>query len=316
MSSRHLVDPELLAVIDRWPTVRFTRETLPALRENLAATYDSRKEDGLPISVERRLVATAAGSPDVSLILYRPQPVPENLPALFYIHGGGYVSGSAAMMAAQHRSLAADLKCLVVAVDYRLAPETSHPGPLEDCYSGLRWLWSSAHKLGIDATRIAICGNSAGGGLAAALTQLVRDRSEFSVAFQYLLNPMLDDRTGVTDEPNPYTGEFVWTREHNRFGWSALLGREPGGDDVSAYAAPARARDLSRLPPCFISVGSLDLFLDECLDYARRLLRAGVPTELHVYPGAFHGSSMVPDAAISIRAERHGREALRRALKI
>jgi acetyl esterase/lipase len=199
-------------------------------------------------------------------------------------------------------------------VDYRLAPETPHPGPVEDCYAALKWLYTHADELGVDPKRIAIGGASAGGGLAAALGLLTRDRGEVPLVFQLLIYPMLDDRTVTTTDPHPYTGEFIWTAEANRFGWRSLLGQEPGGPDVSPYAAAARAESLAGLPSTFISVGALDLFLEEDIEYARRLIRAGVPTELHVYPGAYHGFNLTADAQVSQVAARDQLAALKRAL--
>ncbi len=165
----------------------------------------------------------------------------------------------------------------------------------------------------MDPTRIAIGGRSAGGGLSAGLALLTHDRSEIPLIFQLLISPMLDDRTGTATEPHPYAGEFIWTPEATCFGWTALLGQEPGGPDVSPYAAAARAEHLEGLPPTFLSVGALDLFLEEDLEYARRLIRAGVPTELHVYPGAFHGFDTVEGAKVSQSAARDRLDALARA---
>ena len=196
----------------------------------------------------------------------------------------------------RNQSLASELGCVVVSVDYRLAPETPHPGPIEDCYAALKWMHAHADELGIDPARIAVGGESAGGGLAACLALLARDRGEIPLVFQLLIYPMLDDRTVTEAEPHPFAGAFIWTRDSNRFGWTSLLGCEPGGDEVSPYAAASRATDLKGLPPTFIAVGSLDLFLEEDLEYTRRLLRAGVSTELHIYPGAYHAFNMVPDA--------------------
>ncbi|MGI4744811.1 MAG: alpha/beta hydrolase, partial [Janthinobacterium lividum] len=235
-------------------------------------------------------------------------------PALLHLHGGGYVAGAARGQDAAHASLAAELGCVIASVDYRLAPESPHPGPVEDAYAGLKWLYDEARTLGVDRTRIAVGGESAGGGLAAALALLARDRDEVPIVFQHLIYPMLDDRTGTLGEPHPSAGEFIWTPEFNRFGWASLLGHEPGLPTTSPYAAPARAVDLSRLPPAFISVGALDLFIDEDIEYARRLIRAGVPTELHVFPGAFHGFDMVPTARTAAVARNRSRAALRRAL--
>jgi acetyl esterase/lipase len=156
-------------------------------------------------------------------------------------------------------------------------------------------------------------GESAGGGLAAALALLARDRGEYELAFQHLIYPMIDDRTCIAN-PNPFTGEFVWTSENNCFGWSALLGAPPGLGPISPYAAPARATDLAGLPPTFISAGALDLFLEENIEYGRRLLRAGVPVEMHVYPGGFHGFDWHPTATIAKAARRDSLAALARAL--
>jgi acetyl esterase/lipase len=173
-------------------------------------------------------------------------------------------------------------------------------------------VYTHAEELGVDRTRIAIGGASSGGGLAAALGLLARDRGEVPLVFQLLIYPMLDDRT-VTTRVNPYTGEFVWTADANRFGWTALLGKEPGGAEVSPYAAAARAESLEGLPPTFIGVGSLDLFLDEDLEYAHRLMQVGVPTELHVYPGAFHWFDSVQDAAVTQEFIHDQMNALKRA---
>lgn len=199
-------------------------------------------------------------------------------------------------------------------MDYRLAPETPHPGPVEDCYAALRWLYTHTSELAVDSTRIAIGGASAGGGLTAALGLLTRDRGEVPLAFQLLIYPMLDDRTVTRADTHPFTGEFIWTAQANRFGWKALLGQEPGGPAISPYAAAARAEHLEGLPSTFISVGALDLFLEEDLEYARRLIRAGVPIELHVYPGAYHGFNMVSNAQVSQAFTRDLLAALKRGL--
>jgi len=234
--------------------------------------------------------------------------------AYLHIHGGGYVIGSADMTAPQSKAIAAALGCFVVSVDYRLAPETAFPGAVEDCYAALKWLHGQAAALGVDPTRIAIGGESAGGGLAAALAVLARDRGEVAVCFQCLTYPMIDDRTVTRPDPHPFVGHHLWTPTQNRFGWAALLGRDPGGDDVSPYAAAARTPDLAGLPPALIVVGALDLFLEEDIEYARRLMRAGVPTELHVYPGAYHGFDLTPGAAVSQAMVRDRMNALDRAL--
>jgi triacylglycerol lipase len=218
------------------------------------------------------------------------------------MHGGGFVLGMPEINDASNRALALAHGCVVASVDYRLAPETRYPGALEDCYAALAWLHLQAGALGIDAAHIAIGGESAGAGHAALLALLARDRGEYPICFQLLDSAMLDDRTGSGENPHPVCGEFVWTAQHNRFGWRALLGTEPGGPQVPARAVPARYADLSGLPPAFIAIGALDLFLEENLEYARRLARARVPVELHVIPGAFHGFGFGGDVAPQSRA--------------
>lgn len=317
MTSRHLVDPELLPFLDQFPGFTLTRETLPLLRAGMAAQAAQGPEASASPDMDRaeRRVPGPQGAPEVRVLVYTPRGAPGPRPALLHIHGGGYILGTPDMSDAQNRLLAKEIDCVVVSVDYRLAPDTPFPGPVEDCYAALKWLHASAAELGVDAGRIAIGGESAGGGLAAALGLLARDRGEVPVAIQMLNFPMIDDRTGASADLNPYVGEFVWTPESNQFGWASLLGRAPGGDDVSPYAAPARAENLAGLPPTFIAVGALDLFLEENIEYARRLMRAGVPTELHVYPGAYHGFPWAVDARVTKAFRRDYTEALRHALR-
>jgi triacylglycerol lipase len=310
-ASLHLVDPDLRDLLDRFPSVE---QTLAALLNLTRAEQPLVPDGDETVEVIACAAPGPAGAPDVALLLYRPRHRQAPLPCVLHMHGGGYVFGAAATDAAQHRTIAAALGCCVVSVDYRLAPETPFPGAIEDCYAALTWLCAEARALGVDPARIGVMGESAGGGLAAALALLARDRGGPALAFQHLIYPMIDDRTGAGAGAHPYTGAFVWTPQHNQCGWSALLGVAPGSPGVSAYAAAARARDLSGLPPTFISTGALDLFLEEDIEYARRLTRAGVPVELHVYPGAFHGFDYDPSAAISIAARRDSHDALSRAL--
>lgn len=314
MSSHHLVDPELQSLLEVYLTDGVSAGNLAENRSSRAALVDAAPpppDDG--VRREDRTVPGRAGDPDVPLIVYTP-PVPGPRPALLHIHGGGYVMGQAAASDLVNRGFALALGCTVVSVDYRLAPETTHPGPVEDCYAALTWLHDHADELGVDPARIGIKGESAGGGLAAALALVARDRGGPAVAVQVLIYPMIDDRTVTSDDPHPLTGEFVWDAGSNRFGWESLLGEAPGGPDVPAYAAASRALDLTGLPPTFLAVGALDLFLEEDLDYARRLTRAGVPVELHVYPGAYHAFYYAEDAAVTKRANRDITEALLRAL--
>jgi acetyl esterase/lipase len=314
MTSRHLVDPELADALETSPMLDFSAETLPLIRAGVLEMSAQLAASAPAPQIRRRerFIPGPQGAPEIRVLVYAPEEG-DARPAYLQIHGGGYVIGAADMGEIQNRLLAQELGCVVVAVDYRLAPETAFPGNLEDCYAALKWLHDEAGSLGVDAARIAIGGESAGGGLAAGLALLARDRGEVPIVHQHLIYPMIDDRPEA--EPHPYTGEFIWSRAQNHVGWSALLGRSPGGPDVSPYAAPARAENLAGLPPAFITVGALDLFLEQDLDYARRLTRAGVPVELHVYPGAYHGFDIAAEARVAHTHARDRLAALRHALR-
>lgn len=318
MDTRKLVDPALLPVLDAFPTVALSDELLAPMREaeRFAQFPLMLSPEAERVEKSVRKAPGPSGAPEITLTIYRPSTADAPLPCIYHIHGGGYVGGGAAQLEPLHKQAAADLLCIIVSVDYRLAPEHRFPAAIEDCYAGLAWTSANADALGINRDRIGVMGESAGGGLAAALALLARDRGEYALAFQHLIYPMIDDRTCVAAEPNPIAGEFIWTPHNNRFGWSALLGHEPGRDGVSPYAAAARASDLSRLPPAFIACPTLDLFIDENVTYAQRLMRAGVAVELHVYPGGFHGFDIFgADAPISVQARADSRRALTRALR-
>lgn len=312
MSSRHLVDPELLPLLEAFPSMELTVAALPAFRAQMDAQFVSAPLPSIPVAVNEVKISVF-GAPDVRGLLFTPEMrTSPATPSVLHMHGGAYIIGRPEISYANLLETAHALGCVILSVDYRLAPETPFPGPLDDCYAALGWLHANAARLDIDAARIAVMGESAGGGLAAALALLARDRGEYPIAFQLLDSPMIDDRTCIRP-PHPVTGEYVFTPESNRFGWRCLLGAEPGSNGVSPYAAAARAEDLSGLPPAFIATGALDLFLDENIDYAARLARAGVAIELHVYPGAPHGFALAADAAITRAATRDKRDALRRA---
>jgi acetyl esterase/lipase len=222
-------------------------------------------------------------------------------PALYYVHGGGMIVGSLDLYEPLVRDLVSASGVPALAVDYRLAPEHPHPTPMQDCYAGLVWLAEHAADLGVDPARIAIMGDSAGGGLAAATTLLARDHGGPALARQILFYPMLDDRT---TSPDPALVPFLtWTYEDNVTGWNALLGELRGTDEVPAFAAPARAFDVSGVPPTYMDVGELDIFRDEDIEYARRLAASGTPVELHVHPGVPHAfEAFAPRADVSRRA--------------
>jgi acetyl esterase/lipase len=221
--------------------------------------------------------------------------------AVLYVHGGGMILGSVDLYDPMVASYVSETGVPMLSVDYRLAPENPHPAPVEDCYTALRWLADHAGELGADPSRVGVMGDSGGGGLAAAVALLARDRGGPHLARQVLVYPMLDDRTTV---PDPELVAFMtWTYDDNFTGWSALVGDAVGGPEVSPAAAPARATDLAGLPPTYMEVGELDIFRDEDVEYAQRLAAAGVPTELHVHPGAPHGfDQMGPGCDLTRRA--------------
>jgi acetyl esterase/lipase len=274
-----------------------TAENLP----NIHAMIKKFVRPALPTPpIEEKTIPGSSGQPDVPVLLIVPKKDGKIRPGVVFIHGGGYILGSAMGEAAQAQNLAAELDCVVVSVDYRLAPETRFPGSLEDNYAALRWIYKNAAQLGVDRKRIAVVGGSAGGGHAAMLAIAARDRGEFPLCYQVLCYPMLDDHTGSTRMPPPFIGTYGWSAANNKLGWASLLGIEPGGASAPKGAVPARVEDVSGLPPTFIGVGSLDLFVDEDMTFAQRLVRAGVQTKLLVVPGAFHAfEGVVPNARIS-----------------
>ena len=312
------LDPELRVVLEAFPTTgAVDLNNIPAARAKMRKLFTALQAT-VPavegVTSQDQSVPGPQSDPTVRVRIYQPHDRPSILPALLWIHGGGYVMGDIEQDDRLMKQLVKRIGGVAVSVDYRLPPEHPFPAPVEDCYAGLQWLFAHAGDLGVDPSRIAIGGASAGGGLAAGLALLARDRGEVQVAFQLLIYPMIDDRN-VTPASYAITDPRVWHRESNRLGWKAYLGRDGGGDDVSPYAAAARATDLTHLPPAYIPVGALDLFIDENIEYAQRLIQAGVPTELHVYPGAFHGfDAFAPSAAVSKQFKAERDNALKRAL--
>ena len=238
--------------------------------------------------VENIFISGEDGQTKIRLRIYKPKSITALTPVLIWLHGGGYVMGKPEMDDRRCAHFVRELGVAVVSVDYRCAPKHPFPAGLEDAYAALKWVVSHPQQLGIDGKRIAVGGASAGGGLAAALVQLMHDRQEIKLDFQLLVYPMLDDRTALrTDLDDSHN--ITWTLKSNRFGWKSYLGKEYGAEDVPAYAVPARQEDLSGLPPTWIGVGTLDIFHDEDVAYAQRLKDCGVACELHIVPGAFHG---------------------------
>lgn len=262
------------------------------------------------VAKEDRTVAGAAGEPDVSVRIYRPLNATATMPGIYYIHGGGMVLGTVDGEDATAAMLCDEVGAVVVSVEYRLAPEHPHPAPLEDCYAGLVWTAQNAADLGIDPARLAIYGGSAGGGLAIATALLARDRGGPDLRFMMPIYPMIDN-TNITASSHQITSVGIWDRDANIEAWSWYL----GGKEADQYAAPALAEDLAGLPPTFIDVGTADLFRDEDIAFAQRLMKAGVPCEFHVNPGAYHASEVfAPDAALSQRIRAMRIDALSRAL--
>jgi acetyl esterase/lipase len=263
---------------------------------------------------EKRMIAGGKGQPDVAIYIVNAKPGQQR-PAILHTHGGGYVLGSAESSVRNLQAICSKLDCVAVSVEYRLAPETSFAGSVEDNYAGLKWLHDHADQVGADPAKIALMGESAGGGHAALLAIAARDRGEVPVCFQCLIYPMLDDRSGTSRKMPWHVGTIIWTPKQNRFGWESFLGAAPGKAKAPKGAVPARVADLKGLPPAFIGVGTLDLFHDEDVDYAQRLNAVGVATELIVVPGAFHGFdgiSMMMEAPLGRWFEAVKLNALRR----
>lgn len=304
--------PELVKLLPQLEKEVYTQDTLDDMR-SLADKW-SEAPTATP-HVSMRKIPGSPGNPSVNVYLVNHE-ASQRRPAILHIHGGGYIVGSAIGAVRRLQKIARNHNCLIVTVDYRLAPESKFPASLEDNYAALRWLYEQADVLHVDRSRIAVMGESAGGGHAAALAIAVRDRGEFQLCLQALIYPMLDDRTGSSRQPPPWIGTFIWKRQANVFGWTSLLGVPAGSNAVPHGAVPARIESLEGLPAAFIAVGSIDLFVEEDIEYARRLVDCGVSTELYVVAGGYHGfNEIAPAAPVSVQFEKVLNDALERSFR-
>lgn len=311
-NSLKLVDPELRPILDVFTGFDVTAQTLPMLREMPCAP-------ALEAPSFKQISVKSPSGNDIRTLLITPdgEAPKQGWPALLYMHGGGFVFGSPETILPTLQKVSKDVGCVIVVPAYRLAPEHPFPAALVDNYCTLKWMHESAQDLNIDTARIAIGGDSAGGGHAAVLSAAINERAEFLPVFQLLIYPMLDDRTGSTRLAPAGLGEFIWTPDNNVFGWSSYLGCEAGRDDVPVGAVPARNSDVSGMAPTLIASGDLDLFWQENFDYAERLKNAGVEVEFGTFKGAFHGFNvMLPDTAISRRFHALCVKALKKAFTI
>ena len=301
------IDPLLLPALDNFPSLDIDRKSLPSIREVLAQMPAKPKPEGL---IEAKEVIRTENE-NIDVYTYRKSDRADQ-PAVVWIHGGGYLFGSAeddrAMQIAMH------CDCTVFSVDYRLAPEYPFPAGSEDCYKTLKWLLNGKSSYDIDLNRVALGGASAGGGMAAGVALMNRDRDNFPLALQLLIYPMIDNLHATT------SGEFenhpVWNQATSHNAWEMYLDGKPG-ERASPYAAAARAKDLGGLPPAYICVGTADLFRDEDIAYANRLTEAGIATELAVFPGVYHAAEgFIPEAPVSQRMTQSFMTALNDALTV
>ena len=308
------LDPEVAEVFPHLPPLDLT--DIPTARTtmmNMLAEAQAGIQRSQNVVYSDHQAPGLNGAPQVRVRLYRPADQPGQLPCLYWIHGGGHVLGQIEQDDLMMEHIVEAVGCAAVSVEWRRPPEHPFPAPMDDCYAGLKWAHANAAELGLDPGRIAVGGASSGGGSAAGLALLARDRGEVPVCFQLLVYPMLDDRN-VTPASRAVTEPKVWNRQSNLIGWKSYVGDAVGTDQVSPYAAPTRADSLAGLPPAYLPVGDLDLFIDEDIEYAQRLQQADVPAELHVYPGGIHGFDLLaPASRLAQRFVRDRDEALRRA---
>lgn len=312
-------DPELQALLGLLPDTSLGIHDPVKAREFFLemTTALNAGVDASGVTIVNRTIPGPAGAPEVPVRIYTPDGLQNAAPGILHIHGGGFVIGNLDSEQGSCIALCRNLGAVVVSVDYRLAPETPYPGPLEDCYAALQWAHANSAQLHIDPARLAVFGLSAGGGLSAAVALLARDRGGPPLCFQYLGIPELDDRL-QTFSMQRFVDTPMWNRPNAELSWDYYLGDQyqRGADDVPYHAAPARAEDLAGLPPAYVSTMEFDPLRDEGVEYALKLMQAGVATELHAFPGTFHGSSLFTTARVSQRESAEMFTVLKRALRL
>ena len=281
-----LLHPELRPLSKKMPQIPFNRSTLWFIR--LLSNLQPKAKIPGDLQIENRSIQSRDLKHKIRVRIYKPKTIAAPAPVLVWMHGGGFIIGKPEMDDRFLFQFARELQILIVSIDYRSAPEHPFPTPLEDCYTALKWIYINSQALGIDPNRIAIGGESAGGGLAATLVQLAHDRKEVKPIFQMLVYPMLDDRSAV--RPDLANKDWMtWSQDNNRFGWESYLNQKCGSGNLPPYSVASRREDLTGFPPAWIGVGTLDLFYEEDIAYADQLKNSGVNCELVVIPGVFHG---------------------------
>ncbi|MDP5276032.1 alpha/beta hydrolase [Chengkuizengella axinellae] len=314
--SEHLIDSEIKGIIDEMGSMSLTPENYLVVREQLKAFFSSDVRERYDVEIEEVWIDNLFDNSKVRLVITKPKNIEKQLnPFIYSMHGGGMIVGSPELDHEKHAFLAHHYHFVAVSVDYRLAPEFSQPAQLYDCYSGIKWCIDHAEELNIDTEKVAVFGESAGSGLAGGLALFIRDQQEFNIQHLRLSVPMLDDRTAIK-EAHPFNGEYFFNHTINDFGWKSVLNQKPGTEGISEYYSPGRANNLKGLPSTYLCVGSIELFADETLDFAKQLMYDGVPVELHLYPGYHHLGLSVPEAYHAKRENENSLNALLRALKI
>ncbi|KJB88398.1 lipase [Paenibacillus sp. E194] len=310
MNFESRVLPELRAALEQFPG--FQLEEKLAWSRSLLSNPPIEKSEH--VHTTSQMIPGAAG--EMLAKVYEPASrTSAKLPAMLWIHGGGYVMGHPDMDDTLCERFVQAANCIVVSVDYRLAPEHLYPAAIDDCYAGMIWMTNEAESLGIDVDRVAIAGASGGGGLTAALALMARDKGGPALIFQMPLYPMLDNRNKSASSYEVMADNATWNRTNNVAAWSMYLGDASDTREVSPYVVPSSAESLAGLPPTYTCIGQLDLFRDETIDYVTRLAEAGVDVEFHLYPGSYHCFEVfVPDAEVSRRASQGYVDAMAKAL--